>query len=105
MGLQTALTQLEQAQAEAAYQEAAALKGSRPAMSKAAMDETSAADVLLTAEAMLQAVPDLETLKCAHVEVCPDKEQKYMLQDQHYLQLTSMAALHRSSISNSKTAR
>lgn len=59
----------EQQRSAAEQDGRAALCGERPALPLAASNDDAAAELLLSAEAMLQACPGLHAAKCAHVEV------------------------------------
>ena len=69
IGLARAQQQAHEAEAQVAREAAAALQGARPALARGPVSEEAAAQLLLTSQAMLQAQPDLQAAKCAHVEV------------------------------------
>lgn len=52
-------------------EQASSLCGDRPPLPLAAPSEAAAAEQLLSADAMLQACPNLESARCARVEVHP----------------------------------
>ena len=69
-GLQRASHLAAKQDAEQARQQAGNEQGSWPALSYAAVPEDEAVQLLLSAEAMLQACPDSHAAQCARAEVC-----------------------------------
>lgn len=59
----------EEKEKETGAEQAAAKDGCREGLRTSSLPEAEAAALLLTAEAMLQANPDLEAAKCARAEV------------------------------------
>lgn len=64
-----AATMMEQQGKQCEREAAAALLGERPPLPLAAPSDQAAAEVLLSAEAMLLACPSLHAAACAHAEV------------------------------------
>lgn len=68
VGLKAANNLVDELQTGRRGEQAAAVRGDRPPLPLAALSEAAAAEQLLSAEAMLQACPSLESTKCARVE-------------------------------------
>jgi len=75
-GAEVAARQVACREAEKCRETASAALGMRRGLSLGVGADSSAAELLLSADAMLQACPDLEAAKCARVEV---REQRMFL--------------------------
>ena len=75
-GAEVAARQVACREAEKCRETASAALGMRRGLSLGVGADSSAAELLLSADAMLEACPDLEAAKCARVEV---REQRVFL--------------------------